>query len=178
MCFGLSLATFLAIEKDQIRLSRPSAAWRDRLPSGTWHRLTLGRRSHLEIHFQVDWTEADGEFSLTSLIIQAKGRAISARDLHDLRLKEVLARLQQQKLTRAMLQSGTRQVISPPRPGRRGHPPEFWEEKRAMYEKAKKMAPRRPIQWWIENDPTRPKDATVRSWIHKLNKLKAEEAGS
>jgi len=111
--------------------------------------------------------------AMTAVLVQRGDRAVSARDLHGLRLHGLLDALG--PTLRPLLLSDVAPVRAA-RPGRKGYTQEHWTAVAADYRLALEQAPREPIKWMRSRYAIaeRPADATMRRWVKRVQSMIAK----
>jgi hypothetical protein len=145
-------------------------AW-DEAPPGWvtfWHRDVP---QYLRIMVRVART-SDGLAAEAVLVERNDGRAVTARDLRDIKLPQpwMLARGQE-----FMRSDGDSSMITAARPGARGKSDDHWRAVFRLWARAQRVAPRTPVRWMRTKWPEDVSDATMRRWIKRARERAASQ---
>lgn len=126
---------------------------------------------HARIEARIGHTPTDGVFSLTGLQVETTARAISARDLRELRMAELLEQLRRTPGLSDLI-ANTASATRPPRPGNVGYSEQHWQDFRERLALARDEEPRRYVQYLVksyEGQPDAPAESTLRRWIKRVD---------
>jgi hypothetical protein len=134
----------------------------------TWMRVedtTLPRPLHIRVG------QADGRLVCTGLLIESEPeRELTARELREIKLPEILTALTRPRKSRWLNEHLAQQrVPQRARPGRRGYPDSFYRDVLKQYRRVRQTHPRAPIQaLMLELHTTEP---TLHRWLRKAREL-------
>jgi hypothetical protein len=112
----------------------------------------------LNLWVRVARTE-DGVAVNAALVERADGRALTARDIRKVKLPPAWALASNLERQRGF------PLISPPRPGPRGHGDDHWRAVFDLWTQAQRVAPRSPVRWMLTRWQPEVSDATMRRWV-------------
>lgn len=144
--------------------------WRD--PHAEWLHLHPEDDPRMRVRVRLG-PLAETQVAMTAVLVERDDRAVSARDLHGLRLRGLLDAVGP-ALRPLLLDDGA--PVRPARPGRKGYPLGYWQGIADDYRLALEQAPREPIKWMRSRYPEadRPADATMRRQVKKVQTMIAK----